>query len=103
VRRLARTDQIWKLIATWHRRSKSPQEPDGDRAMFSCPSIPRVPRHAFQIAAPGRPDPISWIGSLEYGPGFGSPQARRYRSGATCVGADSRLDDRAEINQSRAI
>src|SRR5882724_7473327 len=27
-------------------------------------AILRVPRRAFQIAAPGRPDPISWINRL---------------------------------------
>src|SRR5258705_12771538 len=44
--------------------------------MFSCRSHPRVPRRAFQIAAPGRPDPSTGSIDLQYGSSFGSPQAR---------------------------
>src|SRR5258705_13930306 len=44
--------------------------------MFSCRSHPRVPRRAFQIAAPGRPDPSTGTIDLQYGSSFGSPQAR---------------------------
>ncbi len=64
---LARTSQIWRSIAAWHRRSKSPHE-TGQR--------PGVPRHTFQIAAPGWPDPIRWIDDSNMGP----PSARRKRA-----------------------
>src|ERR1700687_6199969 len=46
-------------------------------------AIQLVPRHAFTIAAPGRPDPSAGSTNLEYGSGFGSPQAAKWRSDAT--------------------
>ena len=58
-------ESIWKLTAAWHRRSKFPRETGkrpGDALLAGA--ILRVPRRAFQIAAPGRPDPISWIDQL---------------------------------------
>ena len=38
-------------------------------------AIQGVPGRTFQIAAPGRPDPASWIDSWNMGP----PEARRKR------------------------
>jgi hypothetical protein len=52
--------------------------PTGNRiASSGTPSSTEFPG-TFQIAAPGRPDPTSRIDNLEYGSGFGLPQARRY-------------------------
>src|SRR5229473_347174 len=39
-------------------------------------AILRVPRRAFQIAAPGRPTPSAGSINLQYGSSLGSPQAR---------------------------
>jgi hypothetical protein len=74
-RRLAR-DQDWKLIPTWHRRSKSPQETRKRRGNVLLPEPSKEFPDTFKIAAPGRPDPVSWI----YDRNMGQPSVRRKRA-----------------------
>src|SRR6266446_8717789 len=55
-------------IPTGNRKTAKRRSPAG--------AILRVPRRAFQIAAPGRPDPAAGSIDWQYGSSFGSPQAR---------------------------
>jgi hypothetical protein len=59
----------------------------------------RVPRRAFQIAAPGRLGPTSWVDSTEYGSSFGSPQARKCLPDARRGGPIPGLGDPGKVNQ----
>src|SRR5882757_3422295 len=63
------------------------------QVMFSCRSTSKSSRTHFQIAAPGRPDPTSWIDSWNMGP----PSARRKRANGgqmrPAAGTDSGLGD----------
>src|SRR5712672_3045937 len=55
-------------------------------------AILRVPRRAFQIAAPGRPDPISWIDQLAiWVQSWLAASARKYLVGGDPRRADSGL------------
>jgi hypothetical protein len=71
----ARTNQVWKLVVAWLRRSKSPRKTK--KMTGRCPPAGaiRVPRHEFRIAAPGpthQPD--------RSGLNMGPPPARRKRA-----------------------
>jgi hypothetical protein len=84
--RMARTNQIWKLAATWHRRSKSPQETgQRPRDVSSDVLLPEpseefpdtLSRSPLRPARPHQPD--RW---LEYGSASDLPQARIFWSDA---------------------
>jgi hypothetical protein len=49
----------------------------------------------------GRPHPLDRY--QQYGTAFGSPQARKWGSDATCGGSDSKPGDPAKVNQSCRI
>jgi len=75
--------------------------PTGNRktARWCSPAgaILRVPRRAFQIPAPGRPDPINWIDRLAiWVPSWLAASARKYLVRRDPWRADSELGDLAE-------
>jgi hypothetical protein len=80
-RRPARRGQIWNLIATWHRRSKSPA--NRIAAGRRTPGGARLSQ--FPDTLPSRRARQANRKKQQYGLAFGSPQARKYWSNATCV------------------
>src|SRR5450759_1597961 len=64
-RRLARTDQFWRLIATWHRRVKSPQETGQRPPDVLLPEPAReFPDALSRSPFPAGPTPPSWADRL---------------------------------------
>jgi hypothetical protein len=94
---LARRGQIWRLIATWHRRSRSPGK-TGQRAgdVLLAEHISVSSQTRLQIAAPGVPN--GW--KQQYGLAFGSPQARKYSSNAICAGPNASRSDPSKDSHS---
>jgi hypothetical protein len=97
-RRATRTNPIYKLDATWHRRSKSPQE-TGQRpgdGFLPEPSI-EFPDATSGSPLPTGPTPSTGSISLEYGSVPGSPQACKFWPTATCGGRRFRPGDPARL------
>jgi len=62
-------------------------------------AIRRVPRHAFQIAAPGAARPHQLDRQLKYGAAVGSPQAPQSKPEATAAESFPGSGDPLKVNQ----
>src|ERR1700712_145926 len=99
----ARTDQIWKLAAAWHRRSKSHGKPGRDRVMFSAGvHLKEFPGTSSRSPLPAGPTPSKgpvvriWVR-------FGLAASHAKLPARPLRREPSRLGDRGEVNQSCTI